>query len=75
MLIRFYSIEWQEDSEELPTSVTLELDDETDENEVEMMGADMLQEEFGVGVDSFQWEKIDGEDEDPFSVPTSWETE
>lgn len=68
MLIRFYAIEWQEESEDLPTSVTLEVDDETDENEIEMMGGDMLEEEFGVAVDSFEWEKTEEDDkEDPFS--------
>jgi hypothetical protein len=74
MLIRFYSIEWQEDSEELPTSVTLDIDDDTDENEIEMMGSDMLEDEFGVEVDSFQWERIDEEEkEDPFSFGTDEE--
>lgn len=68
MLIRFYSIEWQEESEDLPTSVMLEVDDETDDNEIEMMGADLLEEEFGTPVDSFEWEKTDNdENEDPFS--------
>jgi hypothetical protein len=74
MLVRFYSIEWQEESEELPTSVTLELDDETDDNEIEMMGGDMLEEEFGVAVDSFEWEKVGEEEtEDPFSFGTEEE--
>ena len=74
MLIRFYSIEWAEEgtSEPLPTSVTLEVADGTDVAEIEMNGGDMLEEEFGVVVDSFEWESLDEEEEDPFSfVPDS----
>jgi hypothetical protein len=68
MLVRFYSIEWQEDSDDLPNVVTLELDDSTDDNEIEMMGGDMLEEEFGIPVDSFEWERVEEEDkDDPFS--------
>jgi hypothetical protein len=74
MLVRFYSIEWAEEgtSEPLPTSVTLEIDDGTDVAEIEMNGGDMLEEEFGVAVDSFEWESLDEDTEDPFSfVPDS----
>jgi hypothetical protein len=70
MLVRFYSIEWQEESEELPTSVTLEVADGTDVAEIEMNGGDMLEEEFGVAVDSFEWEQVDDDTEDPFSFTT-----
>ena len=74
MLVRFYSIEWQEESEELPSSVTLEIDDDTDPNEIEMMGGDMLEEEFGKPVDSFEWEIVEEDDkEDPFSFGTEEE--
>lgn len=72
MLVRFYSIEWQQESEELPTSVTLEVADGTDVAEIEMNGGDMLEEEFGVAVDSYEWEQVDDDTEDPFSfVPDS----
>jgi hypothetical protein len=70
MLVRFYSIEWQEDSEELPTSVTLEVADGTDVAEIEMNGGDMLEDEFGVAVDSYEWEQVDDDTEDPFSFTT-----
>jgi hypothetical protein len=74
MLVRFYSIEWSQEatSEPLPTSVTLEIEDGTDVAEIEMNGGDMLEEEFGVAVDSFEWDKIDEDDEDadPFSFVT-----
>lgn len=72
MLLRFYSIEWVEEgtSEPLPTSVTLEVEDGTDVAEIEMNGGDMLEEEFGVGVDSFEWETIEDDTEDPFSFVT-----
>jgi hypothetical protein len=68
MLVRFYSIEWQEESEDLPSTVTLELEDDVDDNEIEMTGGDMLEEEFGIPVDSFEWERVEEEDkDDPFS--------
>jgi hypothetical protein len=67
MIIRFYSIEWQQESEELPSTVTMDVEDGTDVAEIEMNGADMLEEEFGVPVDSFEWEVNDEEQEDPFS--------
>lgn len=70
MLVRFYSIEWQSDSEDLPTSVTLDIEDGTDVAEIEMNGGDMLEEEFGVEVDSFEWEQVDDDTEDPFSFAT-----
>jgi len=75
MIIRFYSIEWQEESEELPTSVTLEVADGTDVAEIEMNGGDMLEEEFGVAVDSYEWEQVDDDTEDPFSFVTDPEEE
>jgi hypothetical protein len=66
MLVRFYSIEWDEESAELPASVTIDVDFE-DENEVEMNGSDILEEEFGVAVSSFEWELADeDDDEDAF---------
>jgi hypothetical protein len=70
MLVRFYAIEWADEDAEmdnLPTSVTLEVEDGTDANELEMTGGDILQEEFGVDVDSFEWEFVDDDTEDPFS--------
>jgi hypothetical protein len=70
MLVRFYSIEWQKESEELPTSVTLEVADGTDVAEIEMNGGDMLEDEFGVAVDSYEWEQVDDDTEDPFSFTT-----
>jgi hypothetical protein len=70
MLVRFYSIEWSEESEELPTSVTLDIEDGTDVAEIEMNGGDMLEDEFGVAVDSFEWEQVDDDTEDPFSFTT-----
>ena len=70
MLVRFYSIEWQEESDDLPTSVTLEVADGTDVAEIEMNGGDMLEDEFGVAVDSYEWEQVDDDTEDPFSFTT-----
>jgi hypothetical protein len=70
MLVRFYSIEWQEESDDLPTSVTLEVADGTDVAEIEMSGGDMLEDEFGVAVDSYEWEQVDDDTEDPFSFTT-----
>lgn len=70
MLVRFYSIEWQEESDDLPTSVTLDIEDGTDVAEIEMNGGDMLEEEFGVPVDSYEWEQVDDDTEDPFSFVT-----
>lgn len=70
MLIKFYSIEWQEESEDLPSSVTIEVSDGTDVAEIEMNGGDMLEEEFGVPVDSYEWEQVDDDTEDPFSFVT-----
>jgi hypothetical protein len=69
MLIRFYSIEWSGDvtSESLPSSVTIEVDDGMDAGEIEMNGADMLEEEFGVSVDSYEWEHIDADEQEVFS--------
>jgi len=38
------------------------------------MGGDMLEEEFGIAVDSFEWERLDEEEkEDPFSFGTEEE--
>jgi hypothetical protein len=73
MLVRFYSIEWQEESDDLPTSVTLDIEDGTDVAEIEMNGGDMLEDEFGVAVDSFEWEQVDDDTEDPFSFCTEEE--
>lgn len=69
MLIRFYSIEWAGDatSESLPTSLTMEVEDGMDAGEIEMNGAEILQDEFGTEVDSFEWEHVDAEDEEVFS--------
>ena len=72
MLVRFYSIEWSDVNEDLPSSAILELDDDIDENEIEMMGADMLQEEFGVEVDTYEWEFVSGGDEDATDDPFSF---
>lgn len=68
--MRFYSIEWSEESEDLPTSVTLDIEDGTDVAEIEMNGGDMLEDEFGIAVDSFEWEQVDDDTEDPFSFAT-----
>lgn len=71
MLVRFYSICWAEsDDDELPSSVTMEVDEEIDANEVEATGDQLLFDEFGVEVESFEWEKLDEDEEnvDPFSL-------
>ena len=69
MLIRFYSIEWSGDatSESLPSSVTMEVEDGIDAGEIEMNGSEILEEEFGIPVDSYEWEHVDAEDEEVFS--------
>jgi hypothetical protein len=67
MLIRFYNIIWEEDND-LPSTVTMELEDSIDDGEIDMHGCDMLKDEFGEEVDSFEWEKIEEDDkDDPFS--------
>jgi len=71
MLVRFYSICWADSADDdLPSSVTLEIDDETDENDIEMNGSEMLFEEFGVECESCEFEKLDEDEEDvdPFSL-------
>jgi len=69
MLIRFYSIEWSGDatSESLPTSLTMEVEDGMDAGEIEMNGAEILEDEFGTSVDSYEWEYVDADDEEVFS--------
>lgn len=65
MDVRFYSIEWDEEDNSLPTSVVIEVDcDETDD--IDELGNEILEDEFGVTPNSFMWEFADEDDEEAF---------
>jgi hypothetical protein len=66
MEIRFYSIDWGDD-DSLPTSVVVDVDCDEDDD-IDELGAEILEEECGVEPQSFMWEFADeDEDEDAFA--------
>jgi len=66
MEIRFYSIDWG-DEDGLPTSIVVDVDCDEDDD-IDELGAEILEEECGVEPQSFMWEFADeDEDEDPYA--------
>lgn len=65
MDIRFYSIDWGDEDNSLPTSIIVDVDCDEDDD-IDAIGAEILEEECGVEPQSFMWEYADDEDEDAF---------